>query len=98
MNLAKDKDNRIKIKDFLYTNTKSDLYFEVGEANIGNLIFSLLCKTRHPLFVVDRQKQRRVFVQSRVEVDQQGRQHGRHHQDNRCLRPGQRREAQQGRV
>ena len=29
LNLAKDKDNRIKIKDFLYTNTQSDLYFEV---------------------------------------------------------------------
>ena len=32
-NLPKDKENRIKIKDFLYTNTQSDLYFDVSLYN-----------------------------------------------------------------
>ena len=32
-NLPKDKENRIKIKDFLFTNTQSDLYFDVSYYN-----------------------------------------------------------------
>ena len=53
---------------------------------LSTITKKILCKIRHPHFEVDRQEQGRVFVQSRVKVNQQGRQHGRHHQYNQCLR------------
>ena len=55
-NLPKDKENRIKIKDFLFTNTQSDLYFDVSQYKDISALY--------PGSVENRQKFGQFFVDS----------------------------------